>query len=115
MALLRRAFRQPGSYRQKETRFRGKESKIRRQHADDLAGVTTDGKTPERRKVAAAFVVIGYRRAVILDSGFWISVEDRDQSIGLRKRERTEQNRIDHREDGEVRPETDRDRSQRGQ
>src|SRR5437868_15028812 len=37
MALLRRAFRRPGSYREKETRFRGKESKIRRQHADDLS------------------------------------------------------------------------------
>src|SRR5205814_2561507 len=44
MALLRRAFRRPGSYRQKETRFRGKESKIRRQHADNLSrhGVHAD-------------------------------------------------------------------------
>src|SRR5947199_10426954 len=37
MALLRRAFLQSGSYWQKETCFRGKESKIRRQHADDLS------------------------------------------------------------------------------
>src|ERR1700686_690729 len=44
MSLLRRAFLQSGSYRQKETRFRGKESKIRRQHADDLSrhGVHAD-------------------------------------------------------------------------
>src|SRR5947207_11955874 len=44
MALLRRALLQPGSYWQKETRFRGKESKIRRQHADDLSrhGVHAD-------------------------------------------------------------------------
>ena len=38
MALLRRAFLQAcDPYRQKETRFRGKEAKIRRQHADDLS------------------------------------------------------------------------------
>src|SRR6266566_9746772 len=153
MALLRRAFLRPGSYWQKETRFRGEESKIRRQHADDLsrhgvhadvapedvwigiktlppvgigydghsvvlghrgflfaegathreidaecrekirrdahdfcllgrtgfaddfAEVTKDGKTREGRDVAATLVVIGYRRAVIFDSGFRIGVE----------------------------------------
>src|SRR6476660_1331097 len=44
MALLRRTFLQPGSYRQKETRFRGKESKIMRQHTNDLSrhGVHAD-------------------------------------------------------------------------
>src|SRR3984893_11123918 len=153
MALLRRAFLQSGSYRQKETRFRGKESKIRRQHADDLsrhgvhadvpaedvwigiktlppvgvgydghpgafafrdfsfvfgegtthrkidaecrekirrdahdfcllsrtgfaddfAEVTKDGKARERRDVAATFVVIRNRRAVILNAGLRIS------------------------------------------
>ena len=88
--------------------------------ADDFAEVTKDGKARERRNVAAPLVVIGYRRAGILDSSVRIGVEDRDQSIGLRKRERTEQNGIDHREDREVRSETDhnggerRDREPRG-
>src|SRR6266446_521701 len=191
MALLRRAFRRPGSYRQKETRFRGKESKIRRQHADDLsrhgvhpdvpaedvwigiktlppvgvghdghsvvlghrgflftegathreidaegrekirrdahdfcllsrtgfaddfAEVTKDGNARERRNVAAPLVVIGYRRAGILESSVRIGVEDRHQPIGLRKGKRTEQNGIDHREDREVRAETNRDRGER--
>ena len=83
--------------------------------ADDFAAVAKDGKAREGRDVAAPLVVIGDRRAVVLDSGFRIGVEDRDQPIGLRKRKRTEQNGIDHREDGEVRAETDRDRGQRGQ
>ena len=49
----------------------------------------------------------------MLDPGFRIGVEDRDQPIGLRKRKRTEQNGIDHRENREVRSETDRNRGQR--
>src|SRR6266571_4363686 len=188
MALLRRAFLRPGSYWQKETRFRGEESKIRRQHADDLswhgvhpdvpaedvwigiktlppvgvghddnsvvlghcgflfaegathreidaegrekirrdahdfcllgrtgfaddfAEVTKDGKARERRNVAAPLVVIGYRRAGILDSSVWIGVEDRDQPIGLRKRKWSEQNGIDHRKDRQIGAEADRDR-----
>src|SRR5213078_2601769 len=48
------------------------------------------------------------------DSGFWISVEDRYQPIGLRKRKRTDQNGIDHRKNREVRSQTDRDRGERG-
>ena len=55
----------------------------------------------------------GFRSA--LDAGFRISVEDRDEPLGLWKRKRPEQDGIDHREDGEVRPETDRDRGERGQ
>ena len=70
-------------------------------------------KAREGRDVAAPFVVIRHRRAVILDAGFRIGVVDRDQPIGLRKRERPEKDGIDHREDGEVRPETDRDRGHR--
>src|SRR5437016_7949817 len=193
MALLRRAFRRPGSYRQKETRFRGKESKIRRQHTDDLsrhgvhadvpaedvwigiktlppvgvghdgrhsivfrdgrflfckgathreinaecrekirrdahdfcllnrtgfaddfAEVTKDGKTREGRNVAPSLVVIGNRRAVILDAGFRIGVENRDQPIGLRKRKRTEEDRIYDPKNREVRSQADRDRGERG-
>src|SRR5947208_4351380 len=192
MALLRRAFRRPGSYRQKETRFRGKESKIRRQHADDLsrhgvhadvpaedvwigiktlppvgvghdrhsvvvchlrfrfgkaathrkidaecrkkirrdahdfcllgrtgfaddfAEVTKDGKARERRNVAPSLVVIGNRRAVILDAGFRIGVENRDEPIGLRKRKRTEEDRIYDPKNREVRAKADRDRGKRG-
>src|SRR5437762_13707520 len=51
MALLRRAFLQSGSYWQKQTRFRGKESKIRRQHADDLSphGVHADVPAEDAR------------------------------------------------------------------
>ena len=194
MALLRRAFLQSGSYWQKETRFRGKESKIRRQHADDLsrhgvhpdvpaedvwigiktlppvgvghdghsvafafrdgrflfregtthreidaerrekirrdahdfcllgrtgfaddfAAVTKDGKARERREVAAPLVVVRHRRAVALDSGFRVGVENRDEPIGLRERKRTEKDGIDDRENREVRSETDRDRGERG-
>src|SRR5437588_8326768 len=192
MALLRRAFRRPGSYRQNETRFRGKESKIRRQHADDLsrhrvhadlpvedvwigiktlppvgvghdgrysvafrdgrflfgegtthrkidtegrkkirrdahdfcllgrtgvaddfAAVAKDGKAREREDVAAPLVVIGYRRAVIFDSGFRISVENGDQPIGLWKWKRTKQNGINRRKNREVRSQTDRNGSER--
>ena len=83
--------------------------------ADDFAEVTKDGKALEGRNVAAPLVVIGDRRAIILDAGFRISVENRDQSIGLREGKRTKQNRIDHGEDREVRPEADRDRGQRGE
>src|SRR4029077_1347424 len=194
MALLRRAFLQPGSYRQKETRFRGKESKIRRQHADDLsrhgvhadvpaedvgigiktlppvgvghdshsgafafrdfcfvfgegtthrkinaecrekirrdahdfcllgrtgfaddfAEVTKDGKARERRNVATPLVVIGQRRAVILDSGLRIGVENRDQPIGLRKWKGTEEDGIYHPKNREVRSQADRDCGKRG-
>ena len=80
-----------------------------------FAAVAIDGKARERRDVAAPLVVIGDRRAVVLDAGFRIGVEDRDQPIGFRKRQRTEQDGIDDREDGEVRAETDRDRGERGQ
>ena len=83
--------------------------------AQDFGALAIEGKARERRDVAAPLVVIGDRRAVILDSGFRIGVEDRDQPIGLRKRKRTEQNGIDDRENREVRAETDRDRGQRGQ
>src|SRR6266446_2903273 len=82
---------------------------------DGFGSLHIHGKAREGRDVAATLVVIGYRRAIILDSGFWISVEDRDQPIGLRKRKRTEQNGIDHREDGQVRAEANRDRGERGQ
>src|SRR5438874_12225857 len=194
MALLRRAFLQSGSYWQKETRFRGKESKIRRQHADDLsrhgvhadvaaedvwigiktlapvgvghdghsgafafrdfsfvfgegtthrkidpecrekirrnahdfcllgrtgfgddfAAVAKDGEPREGRNVAAPLVVIGQRRAIILDSGFRIGVEDRNEPIGLRKRKRTEEDRIYDPKNREVRSQADRDRGERG-
>src|SRR5438128_370159 len=77
---------------------------------DGFGSLHIHGKARERRNVAAAFVVIGYRRAVILDSGFRIGVEDRDQPIGLREWKWPQQNGINHREDREVRPETDRDR-----
>ena len=78
------------------------------------AVVPKDGKAREGRDVAAPLVVVGQRGAVILDAGFRIGVEDRDQPIGLRKRKRTEQDGIDHRENREVRSQADRDRGQRG-
>ena len=81
----------------------------------DFGAVEKDGKAREGRDVAAPLVVIGDRRAVVLDPGFRIGVEDRDQPVGLRKRKRPEQNGIDHREDREVRSEADRDRGQRRQ
>ena len=81
--------------------------------ADDFGAVPKDGKAREGRDVAAPFVVIRQRGAVALDPGFRIGVEDRDQPIGLRKRKRTEQNGIDHREDREVRSQADRNRGQR--
>src|SRR6266403_2743445 len=65
---------------------------------DGFGSFHIHGKARESRNVAAAFVVIGNRRAVILDSSLRISVEDRYQPIGLRKWKRTEQDRIDHRE-----------------
>src|SRR5207249_5798844 len=81
---------------------------------DGFGSLHIHGEALEGRDVAAPLVVIGYRRAIILDSGFWIGVEDRHQPIGLRKWKRTEQNRINYRENREVRAETDRDRGQRG-
>ncbi len=81
---------------------------------DGFGSLHIHGKALEGRDVAAPLVVIGYRRAVVLDAGFRIRVVNRDQPIGLRKRQRPQQNRIDHREDGEVRSETDRDRGERG-
>ena len=81
--------------------------------ADDFGAVAEDGKAREARDVAAPFVVIRQRRAVALDPGFRIGVEDRDQPIGLRKRQRPEQNGIDHREHREVRSQADRNRGQR--
>src|SRR5437899_9950240 len=70
---------------------------------DGFGSFHIKGKALEGRDVAAPLVVIGYRRAIILDSGFRIRVEDRHQPIGLRKRKRAEQNGIDYRENGEVR------------
>src|SRR5207302_5874057 len=81
--------------------------------ADDFAEVTKDGKARERRNVAAPLVVIGYRRAGILDSSVRIGVEDRHQPIGLRKRKRTKQNGINRRKNREVRSQTDRNGSER--
>ena len=43
-----------------------------------------------------------------------LGVENSDELFRVRKRKRPEKNGIDHREDREVRPETDRDRGQRG-
>src|SRR5258708_27151421 len=80
---------------------------------DGFGSLHIHGKAREGRNVAAPLVVIGYRRAVILDASFRISVEDRHQPIGLRKRKLTEQNGIDHREDGEIRSETNRDGGER--
>src|ERR1700747_864415 len=194
MALLRRAFLQPGSYRQKETRFRGKESKIRRQHADnlsrhgvhadvaaedvwigiktlapvsvgydghsgafafrdfsflfgegtthreidtecrekirrdaydfcllgrpgfadDFAEVTKDGQARGRQNVAAPLEVVGQRGAVIFDAGFRIGVENRNKPIRLRKRKRTEEDRIYDPKNREVRSQADRDRGKGG-
>src|SRR5205823_2287268 len=65
------------------------------------------GKALEGRNVAPPLVVISNRRAVVLDTGFRISIEDRHQPIGLRKGKRTEQNGIDHRENREIRSQTD--------
>ncbi len=76
--------------------------------------VAKDGKAREGRDVTSPLVVIGQRRAIVLDSGFRIGVEDCYEPIGLRKRKRTQQNGINHREDGEVRSETDRDRGEHG-
>src|SRR6266446_8157876 len=73
--------------------------------ADGFGSLHIHGKAREGRDVAAPLVVIGDRRAVILDAGFWIGVENRDQPIGLRKWKRTEQNRIYHCENREVRSE----------
>src|SRR3989440_368910 len=81
---------------------------------DGFGSLHIHGKPRERRNVAAAFVVIGNRRAVVFHAGFWIGVVDRDQPIGLRKWKRPQQNRIDHRENREVRSETNRDRGERG-
>src|SRR5439155_2756633 len=75
---------------------------------DGLGSLHIHGKTRECRNVAAPLVVIGDRRAVILDAGFWIGVENRHQPLGLRKRKRPKQNGIDDRENREVRAETDR-------
>src|SRR6266478_3256684 len=70
---------------------------------DGFGSFHIKGKAREGGDVAAPLVVIGDRRAVILDSSLRISVEDRYQPIGLRKWKRTEQDRIDHRENREVR------------
>src|SRR5438874_1025639 len=75
---------------------------------DGFGSLHIHGKARERRNVAAPLVVIGNRRAVIFDAGFRIGVEDRYQPIGLRKRKRPEQDGINHRENREVRSETDR-------
>src|SRR6266403_5056587 len=69
---------------------------------DGFGSLHIHGKARESRNVAASLVVIGYRRAIILDSGFRIGIEDRDQPIGLRKWKRTEQDGIDHRENRQV-------------
>src|SRR5204863_1627144 len=76
---------------------------------DGFGSLHIHGKALEGRDVAATLVVIGYRRAVILDSGFRVGVENRHQSIGLRKGKWAEQDGINHRENREVRSETDRD------
>ena len=81
--------------------------------ADDLGAVPKDRKAREARDIAAPFVVVRQRGAVALDPGSRIGVEDRDQPIGLRKRKRTEQNGIYHRENREVRSQADRNRRQR--
>src|SRR5207249_2927113 len=75
---------------------------------DGFGSLHIHGKAREGRNVAAPLVVIGNRRAVIFDAGFRIGVEDRYQPIGLRKRKRPEQDGINHRENREVRSETDR-------
>src|SRR5438132_158499 len=81
---------------------------------DGFGSLHIHGKAREGRDVAAALVVVGDRRTVVLDTGFRIRVVNRDQPIGLRKRQRPEQNGIDHREDGEVCSQANRDRGQRG-
>src|SRR6267378_2121005 len=78
--------------------------------ADGFGSLHIHGKAREGRNVAAPLIVIGYRRTVILDTGFRIGVEDRDQPIGLQERKRAEQDGINHRENREVCSQADRDR-----
>src|SRR5436190_9017446 len=80
---------------------------------DGFGSLHIHGKAREGRDVAATLIVIGYRRTIILDSGFRIGVEDRDQPIGLRKRKRTKENGINHRKNREDRSQTDRNGSER--
>src|SRR5438105_4309249 len=68
---------------------------------DGFGSLHIHGKARERRNVAAAFVVIGDRRAVILDSGFRISVEDRNEPTGLREWKSPQRNGLNHRENRE--------------
>src|SRR6266545_2578250 len=82
---------------------------------DGFGSLHIHGKALEGRNAAAALVVVGDRRTVILDTCLRISIEDRHQPIGLRKGKRTEQNGIDYRENREVRSQADRDGSERGE
>src|SRR5216110_2879732 len=52
---------------------------------DGFGSLHINGKALEGWNVAAPLVVVGQGRTVIFDAGFWIGIEDRDQSIGLRK------------------------------
>src|SRR5207244_13406171 len=75
---------------------------------DGFGSLHIHGKALEGRDVAAPFVVIGYRRAIVFDARLRIGVVNRDQPLGFWKGKRPEQNGINHREDREVRSEADR-------
>src|SRR5205814_8197996 len=64
---------------------------------DGFGSLHLHGNAREGRDVAAPLVVVCDRRAVILDSGFRIGVENRDEPIGLREWKRTKENGINHR------------------
>src|SRR5206468_4962668 len=58
---------------------------------DGFGSLHKHGKARESRNVAAPLVVVGYRRTVIFHAGSWISIEDRDQSVGFGKWKRPQQ------------------------
>ena len=72
--------------------------------------MTENGDTGERRNISPAFIIVGERSAITLNAGFRIGVEQGHQPVWLGKRQRTQKDGINHREDGQIGAETEPER-----
>ena len=64
--------------------------------------VAIERDSVERGDPASAFVIVGDRGTVALDSRLRVRVEHRDQATGIRKWQRAQEDGVDYREDGEI-------------
>ncbi len=108
----------------REHHAEGREIVRRHPHRRDLLGRAAladhrgtgaiRGHTRERGDLSTPVVVVGQRGAIVGDAGLWIRVVDAHQPIRVWKRQRPQEQRVNDREDREVRADADRQRRESG-